>query len=785
MKLSELIERVDDVVISKKDIDSYKIYLEKKDISKWKNVMSIDDPNLDMIYNISRWFESNISLEYFKNLILDELEKKDKNLNKYSFNNCSTFFSVIIKTSEIDSDLVNKIYGLYSISFEWKYWFYLIDTDFDIDNANSFLIKNMNLFKNRFIKNFWIKEGIIIPYYYRSHYYYILHYNELRNNSFMEWFFLSNMKINTKKSCIFFFWENEKTWQKFLVIKQTWKLSLNNAIISTFIKYFDKVIDYHKYPIWNLNGMEIWNWIIKGPTSWNININNVELYWIWYDSVISFSWEHILKDISNFTNRWNKINLISADLQFESINETAKKNIGNYISWRVSRNWIEYITPNQNLWYFLSLLESSDLIQTKAVWQFNTKDKIILECLFKGECFIKSELDEIWEIKDYIWEIFYISDWKIEKLKKEDIDFKNMSFNEFSQYTWSIAWSLKITLNFEDLFKKIVDECANFTTFKDNKFSTVNFLRTRNEDLKNTVIIFAEKFEDIMTFMKQGKKYLLFLENSNINEELVKYLVSNKIIFKLFWKKSLSELFAKWKIFIEENVANCKYIENNDINVIEISESWNGDDFEDIISYILTNFIYNHISLWNRERWISLPDWIIFEWDKNIFYDAKSSKNIVSYLWSDELRKFKSYIELFPTWKSDNIFICFWPKIDTKWLSMIEERVEMKEILKGVQKIIYIWADCLDLLYQVTKQDWFKEIKWFIKPDWLTSIFSECASVWKFWQLDINYIKNKFKYAFKDVKPEILEKIEDRSKWKVDLMWTIENIKQYVNNLSF
>jgi len=439
MKLSELSEKVDDLIISNDDIDQYKIYIWKKEISQWQDIMSMDDENLDIIFNISKGFAANMSLNYLKRLLLDEVENKYKDFDKDSLKACSTFFSLIMKIWEIDSDLVERLYELYDISFEWKYWFYYIDTEFDKDSANDLLIKNITQFKNSFQKFFWLKDCIIIPYYFRNNYYYILHYNESKNNSFMEWFFMSNIEIETKKSCVFFLWENDKTKQKFLVIRQVWKTNIEKSIVKVFNKLFDSDVSFYRYPIWNLSTID-WEYWIKNPSNWTINIKNLNLYSIWFDSIITFSWDNVIKDMKKLKETMG-INIFSANIQYECISDTTQKTIWHHIlNWRTTKYLVEYQTNSQMMWYFLSLLNSSWLIQNNDFNNINTKFKIIVDCLLEWESFVVWESNEIWELQEYISKVVKVEGIDQREIGLENIDFKSLMLKGYNHWEESITW---------------------------------------------------------------------------------------------------------------------------------------------------------------------------------------------------------------------------------------------------------------------------------------------------------------------------------------------------------
>lgn len=783
MKLSELSEKVDDLIISNEDIDLYKIYLWKKEISKWQNIMSMDDENLDIIFNISRGFSSNMSLNYLKNLLLNEIEKKHTNFDKNSFEACSTFFSLIRKIWEIDSDLVERLYKLYDISFEWKYWFYHIDTEFDIDSANDFLIRNINKFKNCFQKNFWLNDCIFIPYNFRNNYYYILHYNESKNNSFMEWVFMTNVEIATKKSCIFFLWENDKTKQKFLVIKQVWKTNIEKSIVKVFNKLFDSDVSFYKYPIWNLAVID-WETWIKNPSNWTINIKNLNLHSILFDSVISFSWENVINDMKKLKGTTG-INIFSANIQYECISNTTQKTVWHHIlNWKATKYFVEYQTDSQMLWYFLSLLNSSWLIQNSDVDNINTKFKIITDCLLEWESFVLWKSDEIWELQEYVSKAINVMNPDQKEISLDHIDFKSLMFKGYNQWEESIIWNLKVWLDLEKLFQKNIDWCIKYERCNDWKVSKFSFPGVRTKYLKWVVLLFAKNIEDVCNLLEKKNKYLIFLKNEKIEWELIKQLISQRIISKIYWIKKCEELLSRWKIFIKENVSWYWNQSEDMLNIKQISESSDWDEFEDAISLILEPFFNRYIPLWKWIRWISLPDWMILDWWVNIFYDAKSTKDIFSYLKSEELRKFKSYIDiLFPD-DQDNLFICFWPTTSDDILWKIEERVEMKELLQWGKKIIYVWADCLEFLYKIISNDLFNNAWKFLKTDWLVELFKESCEIWHFRQLKKEKLKNDFiKYGFTGDFDKILKKIDKRTESKVDYKREIEKLKDYAYNL--
>lgn len=782
MNLSQLKRKVDNLIISDEDIGQYKNYLERKTmtISKWADIDLIEDPTLDKVYSVASWFSSNLELGYLKDLLINELGKTTSNFEWSVLNSCLTFFSLIFEISNIDEELVNRLYELYNVSFDWKYAFYLVEWNFKIDNINESLIKNLNEFRLWFLKKARIKDLVILPYFFRDHYYYILHYNESKKNSFMEWYFLLNNRITTKKSCIFFFWEDEKTKQIYLVIKQLWKTKINESIIWTFNKLLRLNVNFNRYPIWNFQTIDWWQGI-KEPANRKLNLKKVDLYSLWYDNVVSFLWEDVIKDVKQFRNT-NKINVVSTNIQYECRNEITKKEIGKVLTWEVTKYIIDYEINNQKLWYFLSLLQSSWVIQEESAKNFKTKYKIIIDCLLSWECFIKNEADEIWEISEFISKITCVSNWKSMDINLKEVSFKHM-FVKGEKHQWSIVGNMKLSLKLDELFRKKIDWCIDFERCSLWNVSKFSFPGTKTKYLKWVIILFAHKIEDILGLLKEQEKYIIFLEDEKINGSFVKELISKNIISKIYGIKSSEELLVRGKEFIKESIVWHSYISEDIIDIDIIAKSWSWDEFEDAVSLVLESFLSRYIPLWKWIRWISLPDWMILENWRNIFYDAKSSKNIFEYLWSEELRKFQSYIDFFPNGK-ENLFICFGPNISDNDLKKIEQRTEMKKILDWWHKILYVWSDCLDFLYKIKKHTLFKNAWKFIDTLWLSGLFIDSCNIWKFSQLSKEKLKNDFiKYSFSTTYDDILKKIDTKTESKIDYKWEIEAIKKYASTL--
>ena len=314
-------------------------------------------------------------------------------------------------------------------------------------------------------------------------------------------------------------------------------------------------------------------------------------------------------------------------------------------------------------------------------------------------------------------------------------------------------------------------------------------------DLQKTIIFIARNFDDILSEVLKEKtdNKIVFLEN--IDEEVIKILLENNLCGDIRPMEELSLLFSSKKEFDKNIKIKNKRQDwlHEEVDVIQISESGNGGEFEDLVTELISPFLSSHMAFWKSCIWAAIPDWVFF-WKKNdddsqilVLYDCKSSKNIFSYLDSGEQRKFSSYIDLFPQKNQNrNVFVIFWPKTNNDELQKISKRTEFNDLLQKGHKVLYIWADVLELLNKILIYPEWNIIGAHFKKNTLPNIICDEVQVWKLKMLEIEKVKGyimKYALSQNEVNNELYQKIDKKTGWTVDIQKEIDNFKDYLRNL--
>lgn len=804
-ELYAIVKRWEKGLISSDDLLSYiadsspKLSIKNIDeIRNHEGHFSTEDELLTKLFKVAEWFFYIFNLNDLENLILSQLKEEDK--LQFSQKKGRTYFSIIKCAYSLNSLIIEKFRKLYDVSLNWTFSFFRLKDPADIDAIIDKVRSDIPEMKRLFEKNSDLKNTIFFPYDFRNHVYFLIHYNDNQNATSLEEkeFSFRDLSVKTKKTFFFFFRNNEESGQNFLIIKNSPYQKYDRTIIECLNKILWLIIDYDSYPISDFSLIEK-SENIPFPAKWTTSINKIYLYKPDISSLISVFWKEAYKDTQNICSG-TEMSIYSIDITQEANDEATRKKIAISLSGSVNKKNITLLTDTKYIEYWLNLLRRNKLIQNKnSNYWFKTETEIIKQCFLDWEFMIKNLDDELYGISSFVESVLGIWEAKDKNISKEDIDFNKKQFrtDNIVGPKLSIVGNVKIKLNLAKYINEKIKKNAFCVQLKkENRFCwrKIDFPSARG-DLKDIVIFTARNFENILSDVLKEKKSnkILFLEN--IDEEVIKILLENnfcgdiKSIAELFLLFSNKKDFTKW---FECN-KQWKNKEIKEMNVIQISESGNGGEFEDLVIELISPFLSSHMAFWKGYIWTAIPDWVFF-WKKNdddsqilVLYDCKSSKNISSYLDSGEQRKFSSYIDLFPQKNQNrNVFVIFWPKTNNDELQKISERTEFNDLLQKGHKVLYIWADVLELLNKILIYPEWNIIGAHFKKNTLPNIICDEVQVWKLKMLEIEKVKEyimKYALSQNEMNNELYQKIDKKTGWTVDIQKEIDNFKDYLRNL--
>ena len=768
-----------------------------EEIDRHKTLFSQNDEVLTKLFKVAKWFFYIFRLKDLENLILWQLKEEYK--QQFSQKKGKTVFSMIRCTYLLEPFIIENFHKLYDVSLNWTFSFFKLQDTADIDAIIDNVRSNTPELKRLFEKSSDLKNTIFFPYDFRRHVYFLIHYNDDKNATSVveQGFSFKDFSLKTKKTFFFFFWENNETKMKFLVIRNSPYKRYDTIIIDCLSQILWSITDYDPYPISDFSLIEK-SQNLPSPAKWETSINKIYLHKTGVSSLLSVSWKDSYKDTKNICSGTD-MNIYGVELSQKANNDTTKEQIGESLSGCVNKKNIGLSTDTQYIEYWLNLLMSNKLIQNKdSNYWFKTETEIIKQCFLDWEFMIKNKDDEISGIVPYIKKVVGIWEKKDENIKKENIDFHSKQFltEEMDPEKISILNNVKVELNLEEYIKWKINKTVCCIELRKDRYCWVKITFPMSKyDLQKTIIFIARNFDDILSEVLKEKtdNKIVFLEN--IDEEVIKILLENNLCGDIRSMEELSLLFSSKKEFDKNIKIKNKRQDwlHEEVDVIQISESGNGGEFEDLVTELISPFLSSHMAFWKGYIWTVIPDWVFF-WKKNdddsqilVLYDCKSSKNISSYLDSGEQRKFSSYIDLFPQKNQNrNVFVIFWPKTNNDELQKISERTEFNDLLQKGHKVLYIWADVLELLNKILIYPEWNIIGAHFKKNTLPNIICDEVQVWKLKMLEIEKVKEyimKYALSQNEMNNELYQKIDKKTGWTVDIQKDIDNFKDYLRNL--
>ena len=767
-----------------------------EEIDRHKTLFSQNDEVLTKLFKVAEWFFYIFRLKDLENLILWQLKEEYK--QQFSQKKGKTVFSMIRCTYLLEPFIIENFHKLYDVSLNWTFSFFKLQDTADIDTIIDNVRSNTPELKRLFEKSSDLKNTIFFPYDFRRHVYFLIHYNDDKNATSVveQGFSFKDFSLKTKKTFFFFFWENNETKMKFLVIRNSPYKRYDTIMIDCLSKILWSITDYDPYPISDFSLIEK-SQNLPSPAKWETSINKIYLHKTGVSSLLSVSWKDSYKDTKNICSGTD-MNIYGMDLSQKANNDTTKEQIGESLSGCVNKKNIGLSTDTQYIEYWLNLLMSNKLIQNKdSNYWFKTETEIIKQCFLDWEFMIKNKDDEISGIVPYIKKVVGIWEKKDENIKKENIDFHSKQFltEEMDPEKISILNNVKVELNLEEYIKWKINKTVCCIELRKDRYCWVKITFPMSKyDLQKTIIFIARNFDDILSEVLKEKtdNKIVFLEN--IDEEVIKILLENNLCGDIRSMEELSLLFSSKKEFDKNIKIKNKRQDwlHEEVDVIQISESGNGGEFEDLVTELISPFLSNHMSFWKNYTWMAIPDWFFF-WKKNndsqilVLYDCKSSKDISDYLDSGEQRKFGSYINLFPDNNlENNVFVIFWPKIDDSVLQKIGERKELSELLEKGNKILYIWAEVLELLNKILVYSRWEIINACLKKNILLQVIYEGVHIGKLVKLEKNKLKEQIKrYGFEKnwMHDELYKNIDSKTDWTLVIPDEIDKFKDYLRNL--
>lgn len=759
---------------------------------------STEDEALTKIFKVAEWFFYIFSLNDLENLILWQLNEQYK--QQFSQKKGRTFFSMIRCTYELEPLIIENFHKLYDVSLSWSFSFFRLndtaDIDTIIDNVRSYIPEMKRLFE----KTSDLKNTIFFPYDFRKNVYFLIHYNDNKSATSVveKGFSFENFSLKTKKTFFFFFWKNNQTGMQFLVIRNSPYQKYDKIIIECLSNMLWSIIDYDPYPISDFSLIEKGE-NVPNPDKWSTLVNKIYLHKTDVSSLISVSWKNAHKDTKSICDG-TTMSISGIDLSLEANNQQTKEQIATSLSGSVKKKSVELTTDTKYVEYWFNLLMRNKLIQNDASnYLFKTEPDIIKQCFLDWEFIVKNSSDQLSGLIPYIEKTTGVWDFQDKDISIGGIDFDKKQFmtDDIVGQKLSIVGNVKIKLNLE----KYIKEKIRMNVFcvqlkKETRFCwrKIDFPSAR-DTLKDTVIFIARNFENILTDVLKEKKTNKILLLENIDEDLIKILLKYNFCGDIKPITELPLLFSKkneLKKWLEWS-KSWKSKEIKEMNVIYVSKSGNGGEFEDLVSGLISPFLSSHMAFWKKYTWNAIPDWFFF-WKKDndnsqilVLYDCKSSKDIAHYLDSGEQRKFGSYINLFPQKNNErNVFVIFWPIINEEKLQQIWERKEFDELIKKGNKILYVGADVLEFLNKILIYPKWDIVGTHFKKNTLPNIICDEVQVWKLKMLETVKLKEyirKYGLLENEMNNELYKNIDKKTDWTLDIQKEIEDFKIYLTGL--